>query len=83
MSALRFARIVANTVHECAPDHSTHTIAVGELREAVAEMEALYEALDALLNHPKISGCRPVNGDLHGGIFHACDEALKLARGEA
>ena len=71
---LRFARVIANSVHENAPDHSTHTIEVGELREAVEEMKALYEALVVArkwMMHPDANFARST-----------VDRAIVRARGE-
>jgi hypothetical protein len=48
MNAPHFPDLIRSTVHECAPDHSVHTISVGALRKAARDIAALYEALDEL-----------------------------------
>ena len=74
--ATRFGRVIDASVNECAPDHSTHVIYVGELRAAVVEMEGLYEALEE---------ARLIAANLpHGeSLFLAkIDAAIAKARGQ-
>lgn len=79
---LRFARIVANQVHECAPDLSIHEIAVGELREAVEEMAELYEALRVCVNICSKALQEPMN--LKGeSPYDIAMRAMAKARGES
>ena len=44
-SSTRFSRLIAERIHECAPDHSVETISVGELRRAANEMDEVCNAL--------------------------------------
>lgn len=41
----QFTEWVRSSIHECAPDHSLHTVEVGKLRQAAKVMAALYDAL--------------------------------------
>lgn len=85
---LRFARVVANSVHENAPDCSMHTIQVGKLREAVGEMAELYEALKGVLALAKeereifFESNKQLSGKYKGQVIHR-QELRDLARMDA
>jgi hypothetical protein len=87
MAGLRFADLIARSVHECAPDHATHTIEVGELRRAVEEMSALrgalYEALDELSKASGLGGNIAFGVTKTARIINRGVRALTKAAGDA